>query len=115
MAPGLPKPVEMVALKAQIEGEARRDMEAMAGFSGRMKSWWQDYTHDAPFQHQEGVLRLTARGEDGVLRPCCAFVKPLQLGRLGASNPHSVRNSSMSHGLGCAGSYTATDDQNLVS
>ena len=84
MTPGLAKPVEPAALRAQTDAEARRDTGAQAGFSGRVKDWWQDFSRDALSQHQEG-MRLTAKGEDGVLRPCCAFVKPLQLGRLVAA------------------------------
>ena len=82
VTPGPSRPVDPAALKAQTDAEARRDMEAMAGFSGRVKEWWQDFTHDALSHHQEGGVRVTAKGEDGLLRPCCAFVKPLQLGRL---------------------------------
>ncbi len=88
VTPALVKPVEPAALRAQTNAEARRDMEAMASFSGRVKEWWQDFSHDALSQRQAGSLRLTCRGEDGLLRPCCGFVKPLQLGRLA---PESLR------------------------
>ena len=81
MAPALPKPVEIAALSAQTEAEARRDMEAATGFSGRVQDWWQEYRRDTLSQKAEGVMRLTAIGEDGRQRPCCAFVRPLQLGR----------------------------------
>ena len=84
VTPALAEPVEPAALRAQTNAEARRDMEAMAGFGGRLKEWWQDFSHDALSRRQEGSLRLTCMGEDGLLRPCCAFVKPLQLGRLAA-------------------------------
>ncbi len=82
VTPALAEPVEPAALRAQTNAEARRDMEAMASFSGRVKEWWQDFSHDALSRRQEGSLRLTCTGEDGLLRPCCGFVKPLQLGRL---------------------------------
>ena len=81
MAPALPKPVESAALSAQTEAEARRDMEASTGFSGRVPDWWQEYRKDTLSQQAEGAMRLTASGEDGRQRPCCAFVRPLQLGR----------------------------------
>ena len=84
VTPSLAEPVEPAALRAQTDAEARRDMEAMASFSGRVKEWWQEFSHDTLSRRQEGSLRLTCMGEDGLLRPCCAFVKPLQLGRLAA-------------------------------
>ena len=81
MAPALPKPVESAALSSQTEAEARRDMEASTGFSGRVQEWWQGYRKDTLSQQAERMMRLTASGEDGLQRPCCAFVRPLQLGR----------------------------------
>ena len=81
VAPALTKPVESAALGSQSEGEARWDMEASASFSGRVHEWQQEYSHDTLSQQPEGAVRLTAVGEDGLQRSCCAFVKPLQLGR----------------------------------
>ncbi len=95
VTPALAVPVEPAALRAQTDAEARRDMEAMASFSGRVKEWWQDFSHDTLSQRQEGSLRLTCEGEDGLLRPCCGFVKPLQLGRLAAKSLRSLPVLSM--------------------
>ena len=81
VVPSLPKPVDTAALRSQTEGEARRDMEASAGFSGRAQQWQQEYRRDSSAAQAEGGIRLTAAGEDGLHRPCCSFVKPLQLGR----------------------------------
>ena len=90
VAPALPKPVESAALTSQSEAEARRDMEATTGFSGRVQDWWQDYKRDALSQQAEGVMRLTASGEDGRRRSCCAFVRPLQLGRSAMIREHNL-------------------------
>lgn len=88
VAPALPKPVESAALSAQTEAEARRDVEASTGFSGRVQDWWLEYRRDTLSQQAEGVARLTASGEDGRQRPCCAFVRPLQLGRSAVLHEH---------------------------
>lgn len=77
----MPKPVDSAALSSQTEAEARRDMEASTGLSGRVQAWWQEYRRDALSPPAEGMMRLTASGEDRRQRPCCAFVRPLQLGR----------------------------------
>ena len=90
VAPGLSKPPESAALKRQCEGEARRDMEASAGFSGRVQEWQQEYCRDALSHQPEGAVRLTVVGEDGLQRPCCAFVKPLQLGRSAVPDLHHI-------------------------
>ncbi|DBA97381.1 TPA: Centrosomal protein of 76 kDa [Trebouxia sp. C0004] len=95
VSPALAEPVEPAALRAQTNAEARRDMEAMASFSGRVKEWWQDFSHDALSRRQEGGLRLTCMGEDGLLRPCCGFVKPLQLGRFLATPREAARFVSL--------------------
>ncbi|DBB09186.1 TPA: Centrosomal protein of 76 kDa, variant 2 [Trebouxia sp. C0006] len=95
VTPALAEPVEPAALRAQTNAEARRDMEAMASFSGRVKEWWQDFSHDALSRRQEGSLRLTCTGEDGLLRPCCGFVKPLQLGRFLATPREAARFVSL--------------------
>ncbi|KAL0035110.1 hypothetical protein WJX79_001328 [Trebouxia sp. C0005] len=95
VTPSLAEPVEPAALRAQTDAEARRDMEAMASFSGRMKEWWQEFSHDTLSRRQEGNLRLTCMGEDGLLRPCCAFVKPLQLGRVLATPREAARFVSL--------------------
>ncbi|KAL3149182.1 Centrosomal protein of 76 kDa [Trebouxia sp. C0010 RCD-2024] len=81
VAPALPKPVESAALTSQTEAEGRRDMEASTGFRAKLQEWWQEYRRDALSLQPEGVMRLTASGEDGRQRSCCAFVRPLQLGR----------------------------------
>lgn len=81
MTPALSRAVDDAALRAQTDTEVRQDMEARTDYSGRLKEWWQEYSHDALAQHQEGIMRLTAIGEDCLRRPCCAFVRPLQLGR----------------------------------
>ncbi|KAA6427328.1 MAG: hypothetical protein FRX49_01993 [Trebouxia sp. A1-2] len=95
VTPSLAEPVEPAALRAQTDAEARRDMEAMASFSGRVKEWWQEFSHDTLSRRQEGSLRLTCMGEDGLLRPCCAFVKPLQLGRVLATPREAARFVSL--------------------
>lgn len=84
VAPALPKPVESAALTSQTEAEGRRDMEASTGFRAKLQEWWQEYRRDALSLQPEGVMRLTASGEDGRQRSCCAFVRPLQLGRSAA-------------------------------
>lgn len=91
VAPALPKPVESAALSSQIEAESRRDMEASTGFKGKVQDWWQGYRHDALSPQPEGVMRLTASGEDGRQRSYCAYVRPLQLGRSARDWQHCSR------------------------
>ena len=84
VAPALPKPVESAALTSQTEAEGRRDTEASTGFRAKLQDWWQEYRRDALSPQPQGVMKLTASGEDGRQRSCCAFVRPLQLGRSAA-------------------------------
>lgn len=99
VVPALPKPVESAALSSQTEAEARRDMEASTGFSGRVQDWWQEYRRDALAPPAEGVMRLTASGEDGRQRPCCAFVRPLQLGRSATLNAQIMLMQVLTKGI----------------
>lgn len=82
MSPGLPHAVEGAAVSAQLQLESIQDMSALTTFSERVKAWSEPLnTLDNGAKKHDASAHIAMRGEDGIERPCCAFVRPLQLGR----------------------------------
>lgn len=82
MCPVLPHGVQASALQAQIQLEKSQDTAAMATFNDKVRAWNKTCSPpDSIPRDHEASAHVTLKGEDGVERPCCAFVRPLQLGR----------------------------------
>ena len=78
MSPGLPRAVEGQALQAQLDKERQLDAAAAQTLSKKAETWSGRLASQAsgPSIGSTAVLTL---GEDGVQRPCCTHVRPLQL------------------------------------
>ena len=92
MSPVLPHSLEGSVLKAQLQLESNHDTAAMATFSEKVRAWSEVWTlSDSAVKGHEANAQTVIKGEDGVERPCCAFMRPLQLGR----SAHSSRAGHM--------------------
>ena len=82
MTPALPHSLEESALKAQLQLESNHDTTAMTAFGERIRAWAEvGPLSDSAIKCHAASALVAIKGEDGVQRPCCAFVRPLQLGR----------------------------------
>ena len=78
MSPGLPHTLEGAVLQAQLEKESQQDAVAAAALSKKAENWSGNLKAQASGA-DSSAYPISTMGEDGVQRPCCAYVRPLQL------------------------------------